>query len=90
MRDSATAFAPGSVGNVGPGLDILGLAVAGRGDSATLGLSGDPGIVIAESGDPELTSDPLRHATAIAIKEVFTLAGYRGGAILRVTKGLVA
>ena len=30
-----TAFAPGSVGNVGPGLDILGLAVAGRGDTVT-------------------------------------------------------
>jgi homoserine kinase len=28
----ATAFAPGSIGNVGPGLDVLGLAVAGAGD----------------------------------------------------------
>ncbi|MES1259439.1 MAG: homoserine kinase [Gemmatimonadota bacterium] len=88
MRQTATAFAPGSVGNVGPGLDILGLAVAGCGDAATLVRSGNPGIVIAESGHPELTSDPLRHATAIAIKEVFTLAGYRGGAIVHVTKGL--
>ena len=26
-----TVFAPGSVGNVGPGLDVLGLAVAGGG-----------------------------------------------------------
>ena len=32
-RESVSVFAPGSVGNVGPGLDILGLAVAGAGDT---------------------------------------------------------
>ena len=30
---SATAFAPGGVGNIGPGLDILGLALSGPGDT---------------------------------------------------------
>ena len=35
-----TAFAPGSVGNLGPGLDVLGLAVAGAGDWVTAGESG--------------------------------------------------
>ena len=28
----ATAFAPGSIGNVGPGFDVLGLAIEGLGE----------------------------------------------------------
>ena len=32
-RDGVAVFTPGSIGNVGPGLDILGLAVAGAGDT---------------------------------------------------------
>ena len=88
MRQIATAFAPGSVGNVGPGLDILGLAVAGRGDEATLTRCELPGIEIADAGHPDLPTDTAGHATAIAALEVFALAGYRGGAELRVAKGL--
>ena len=38
MSGAVTAFAPGSIGNVGPGLDILGLAVAGDGDAEASGL----------------------------------------------------
>ena len=88
MRQTATAFAPGSVGNVGPGLDILGLAVAGRGDEATLITHHESGIVIADAGHPDLPTDPSRHATAIAVHAVFRTVGYRGGAVLHVVKGL--
>lgn len=88
MRPTATAFAPGSIGNVGPGLDILGLAVAGRGDEATFMLRDEPTITIVDAGHLELPTDPSRHATAIAANAVFRLAGYRGGATLRVIKGL--
>jgi homoserine kinase len=88
MPQTATAFAPGSVGNVGPGLDILGLAVAGRGDAVTLLRSDDPGITIADTGHPELPEDPLRHAAGIAVQAVFDAAGYSGGVVLRLSKGL--
>ncbi len=88
MRQTATAYAPGSIGNVGPGLDILGLAVSGRGDEATFTMRDERGILIAGAGHPDLPTDPSRHATAIAASAVFARAGYRGGATLRVTKGL--
>ncbi len=88
MRQTATAFAPGSVGNVGPGLDVLGLAVAGRGDEARLTRRDEPGIAIVDAGHAELPSDPQQHSTAIAALAVFARAGYRGGASLVVTKGL--
>jgi homoserine kinase len=36
MIRSARAFAPGSIGNVGPGFDVLGLAVSGLGVAVTI------------------------------------------------------
>ena len=83
-----TAIAPGSVGNVGPGLDILGLAVAGRGDSVTATLTGGDGVTLDDPGHPDLPADPLRHASSIAATEVLRRAGLRAGLRLSVRKGL--
>jgi homoserine kinase len=83
-----TAFAPGSVGNVGPGLDILGLAVAGRGDTVTAAFTGGDGVTLDDPGHPDLPTDPLRHASAIAAAEVLRRAGLRAGLRLSVRKGL--
>lgn len=89
-REVATAIATGSVGNVGPGLDILGLALDGPADRVEIRRSGTPGLVVADSGHPELPADPERHSSAIAAREVLRLAGAPGsfGAEIRVTKGL--
>ncbi len=87
---SATAFAPGSVGNLGPGLDILGLALEGPGDTVTLTRSAHPGLRVVDPGHPDLPSDPERHSAAIAARAVLIQSG--GGAAfgveLRVSKGL--
>lgn len=83
-----TAIAPGSVGNVGPGLDILGLAVAGRGDTVTATFTGGDGVTLDDPGHPDLPADPLRHASAIAATEVLRRAGLRAGLRLTVRKGL--
>jgi homoserine kinase len=64
----ATAFAPGSVGNVGPGFDILGLAIDGIGDRVTVEI-GKSGPVIVRGIDAELVpTDPAKNAAAIAAK----------------------
>lgn len=88
MRDIVTAFAPGSIGNVGPGLDVLGLAVAGRGDEVTLTRDRGRGIRVLDPGDPALPTDPARHTAAIAAHAVLELAGYRDGVTLSARKGL--
>jgi homoserine kinase len=64
----ATAFAPGSVGNVGPGFDVLGLAVDGIGDTVTIELHDGPAIIDDIRGrDAELVPrDPAKNAAAIA------------------------
>jgi homoserine kinase len=43
----ATAFAPGSVGNVAIGFDILGFAIAGLGDRVTVTRRAAPGVEIS-------------------------------------------
>jgi homoserine kinase len=91
-RGPVTAFAPGGVGNVGPGLDILGLAVAGAGDAVRAEWTDAPGIQVREPGHPSLPSDPARHTSALAARAVLEAAGARlaggRGIALWVRKGL--
>jgi homoserine kinase len=87
------AFAPGGIGNMGPGLDVLGCAVTGCGDTVELTVSDEPSqptLRIAESGHPELPRDPTRHAAAIAAMAVLRAVGYRleHSLVMHVTKGL--
>ncbi len=91
-RRRVAAFAPGSVGNLGPGLDILGMAVEGVGDTVTAVWSAEPGLHLADPGHPELPREPARHTSALAARAVLERAGgaaLRGrGIALSVTKGL--
>ena len=62
----ATVFAPGSIGNVGPGFDILGLAIDGIGDRVTVE-AGKSGPVVVRGRDAELVpTDPAKNVAAIA------------------------
>jgi homoserine kinase len=45
-RDSASAFAPASVGNVAIGFDILGFSIGAIGDRATVRRTSEPGVRI--------------------------------------------
>ena len=87
-RAHASAFAPGSVGNVGPGLDILGLAVAGAGDEVTLTRREGGGLVVDDPGHSDLPADPTLNTAAIAAQAVFALAGVAPDVGVRVRKGL--
>jgi homoserine kinase len=83
------AHAPGSIGNLGPGLDVLGCAITGAGDDVHAWWVDAPGVVIADPGHPELPDDPDRHACGIAARAVLARAGIDDrGVALRVHKGL--
>jgi homoserine kinase len=87
-----TAFAPGGVGNVGPGLDILGLAVEGAGDAVRAEWTREPGIQVRDPGHPSLPREPDRHTSALAARAVLAAAGEPlsggRGIALTVRKGL--
>ncbi len=88
------ASAPGGIGNIGPGLDVLGCAVAGPRDEVRAGWSATPGITVLDPGHPELSHSPTRHASAIAAAAVLARARAIGvappapGLALTVRKGL--
>ncbi|HEY3012945.1 MAG TPA: homoserine kinase [Gemmatimonadales bacterium] len=89
---TVTVYAPGGVGNVGPGLDILGLALEGAGDTVKAEWSGTLGIQIRDSGHRDLPSDPARHTAGLAARAVLERSGDRRcleqGIALTVRKGL--
>lgn len=87
------AYAPGGIGNLGPGLDVLGAAVTGGGDTVTATWSETAGISLLDPGDPELPCDVERHASALAARAVLHAAAALGhgterGVALHVRKGL--
>ena len=88
------ATAPGSIGNLGPGLDVLGCAIAGARDEVTAEWCEAPGVSVLDPGHPDLPSSPSRHTAAIAAAAVLHRAIQRGitlrapGIALTVRKGL--
>jgi len=95
MSDEVTAFAPASIGNVGVGFDMLGLALGGgAGDTVIAARSESAGISIDEvrglDGEihPYLSNDPLENTAAIAAQALWDAAGATGGAVLKVHKGV--
>ncbi len=88
-RDSASALAPASIGNIGPGLDVLGMAVTGVGDRVRVERLPTAGIEIADAGHAELPTDPTANTASIAAQHVLQRAGaLQTGLRLFVTKGL--
>ncbi|MEE8408331.1 MAG: homoserine kinase [Myxococcota bacterium] len=70
-------FVPGSIGNVGPGFDVLGLAVEGLGDIVEVELTGGPAEVRAITGrDAELV--PLESDKNCAVVAAIALLERRG------------
>jgi homoserine kinase len=87
---SATAFAPGSIGNVGPGFDVLGLAIDGIGDRVTVELTdGDTRVDSITGIDAALVPlDPQRNAAAIAAVAWLRAHGDSRNPIVTIDKGL--
>jgi len=88
MPAQVRVFAPGSVGNVGPGFDVLGLAVGGRGDTVSAERIAGSEVIIADPGHPSLPSTASRHTSGIAAYHVLRRAAAGFGVRLRVEKGL--
>ncbi|GIK63394.1 MAG: homoserine kinase [Chloroflexota bacterium] len=87
---SARAFAPATVANLGPGFDILGMAVTGIGDTVTAHLCDKPGTsVVKITGDGgKLSLDATRNTAAIAAEFVRQQIRPDLGIELEIEKGL--
>lgn len=89
-----TAFAPASIGNVGVGFDMLGLAVSGVGDRVSIRRTDAPGVKVVEVRDrdgevhPHLSTDSGKNTASIAAAALWTSAAAEGGLEIIVQKGI--
>jgi len=86
----ARAFAPATVANLGPGFDVIGLAIDGIGDTVTVRTCSTPGVSIARiiGDNGKLPTDPAKNTAAIAAAETLKAAGIDANIEIELTKGL--
>lgn len=94
MSDFITAFAPASIGNVGVGFDMLGLALAGVGDRVVARRTDGDRVTIAEvrgiDGEvhPFLSTNADENTASIAAQALLDAHGGDGSVELKVHKGV--
>jgi homoserine kinase len=86
----ATAFAPGTVGNVGIGFDILGHTVQSVGDRVTAARVDAPGVRIRSIAGvaTDLPTDAERNTAGKAVISLWQSADASGGVELDIVKGI--
>jgi len=86
--DWIKVFAPATIGNIGPGFDVLGLAVSGWGDVIEARKI-ESGVLISEIvSEHKLPTDPDKNTAGIAAREVLQLLREDGGVEMKIFKGL--
>jgi homoserine kinase len=81
MKQRLRIFAPATIANLGPGFDVLGLALSAPGDVVEAELSDRPGVEIVEiTGDNgALSKDPVRNVAGRAAADVLRRAAHPRG-----------
>lgn len=87
---TVTVFAPASIGNVGPGFDVLGLAVEGLGDTITATITDGPTELVGISGrDATLVpNETEKNVACIAARALLQKLKETRGVRLTLEKGL--
>ena len=85
-----TVFAPATSANIGPGFDVLGVAIDGLGDTVTVRRRAEAGVVIEhiEGDGGRLPRKAEKNTAGIAAQETLRLLGVQDGVVLRLEKGL--
>lgn len=86
----ATAFAPASIGNVGVGFDILGLAISGAGDTVTIRRTSAPTVHIEAilGADVPLPKDPAKNTATAGLMRLIEDKALDFGFALTIRKGI--
>jgi homoserine kinase len=94
MSDSVTAYAPASIGNVGVGFDMLGLALLGAGDRVVARRTDNDRVTVAEVRGldggihPYLSTNADENTASIAAQALWDAHGDKGSVELKVHKGV--
>ena len=92
MSKTIKVFSPATIGNIGPGFDVLGLAVKGMGDIVEVWNTPGNKIIIEEilNADHPISKDPDQNTAGIAAREVLRLLKLKEGIGMRIVKGMPA
>ena len=84
--DWISVYAPATIGNIGPGFDVLGLAIRSLGDIVEARRA-DSGVTISsiECGNG-LSRNPNENTAGIAAREALAMIGCSGGVEIRLIK----
>ena len=87
---SVKVFAPATIGNIGPGFDVLGMALSGLGDTVEAKKIKSREVVISNitGSDGTIPSDPTRNTAGIAAREVLKLLKAKQGVELKLHKNI--
>ena len=90
MSRSVKVFAPATIGNIGPGFDVLGLAIKGLGDIVEAKeIPGNDLIIEAVlEADHDISTNPDKNTAGIAAKKALKLMDITTGVALTITKGM--
>jgi homoserine kinase len=90
IKNSVEVFAPASMGNVGVGFDILGLAFGEPGDIVRVEAREEPGVVILSiaGDDGTIPYDPCKNTAGVAVNAYVKAVDYNGGLGITIKKGL--
>ena len=81
-------FSPATIGNIGPGFDVLGLALRGLGDIVEARRIPEGIKILSIKSETALTRDATKNTAGIAAAQVMKLLGKKGGVELKLIKGL--
>ena len=87
---SVKVFSPGTIGNIGPGFDTLGLAIKGMGDILEAKIITGNEVIIdrIQNTTHNISTDSKKNTASIAAMEALKLLGENIGVSLSITKGL--
>ncbi len=85
-----TVFAPASIGNIGPGFDLLGMAIAGMGDTVIATKTRKDGVTISKIiGGINLPTRSDQNTAGIAAQAVLSRLNAKEGVDLVLHKGVL-
>lgn len=89
MRESATAFAPATVGNAGVGFDILGFAIEAVGDRITVTRTPRRGeVTIGHISGSEVPMDAAKNTATVGLQQLCRDLGLGFGFQVDIRKGI--
>lgn len=81
-------FSPATIGNIGPGFDVLGLALKGMGDTVEARKIDEGFRIVEVDSKHEIDTDPEHNTVTIAASEVLKTLKIEGGVEFKLKKGL--